>query len=218
MFKLAPKRVWLIILWLGVILIFHLAWTQHPSAAFTLSAFDLAEQIRIHPAIEAESPALRTSALLWLIIPLSAIGLALTAALYQDWRARWLIWSIAGLVALRVIPPDGVFRDPASLNDNAYHRVLSLLTLFGLLGVGICIIFAGRLSQNPAVLIRLQVILCALLLILPLIGFNSAYDLMSGLQPGMSWGGGLILHGLWLGVAASLILYQARGNTKTAST
>ena len=68
-------RHWLVIFWLLAFVAYHMAWTSHNTAAFTLNAFDLAEQIRVHPAIAAENPALRTVRFLRLPIPIIAAGL-----------------------------------------------------------------------------------------------------------------------------------------------
>ena len=53
-------RIARLLLWITAFAAFHMAWTAHESAAFTLNAFDLAEQVSIHPAIRAESPPLRS--------------------------------------------------------------------------------------------------------------------------------------------------------------
>src|SRR5262245_60753490 len=118
-------RHWLVCLWIVAFIAFHLPWTSHKTAVFTLNAFDMAEQVRFHPAIVAESPTYRSSIFLWMAVPLTAGGVAFTAALYRNQWARYLLWTLALLFALRMNPPkDGLQR----IFEDDYAQAFAVLT------------------------------------------------------------------------------------------
>lgn len=189
---MAQRRYWVLGLWLLALWAAHWPWTTHPTAAFTLNSFDLAEQIRIHPAILAQTPPLRTSALLWAIFPLTALAIALTAYLYQSWWARWGLWGLAGLVALRVIPPQQLLRNPSQMLSDDYGQTLFFLTLLGLVLVGLMMI-GGRWLAAYHRYVSLVTIVFALAI--PLVGFWDAYSLMQELQLQLGVGAGIVGYG-----------------------
>lgn len=186
-------RHWLIGLWLLAFAAYHLAWTAHAAAAFTLNGFDLAEQVGIHPAIQAENPAYRTAGLLRLPVPVIAFGLALTALLYRDDRLQWGWRALAVLIALRVIPPETALRDPGSLLDNPYATQLTFLT-----GLGLGLIALTVIPPVARWLIRygwqMQVGLVVIGLILPTIGLERSLRLLKELNLAVSLGGGAVLY------------------------
>jgi hypothetical protein len=201
-------RYWLLALWLLAFWMAHLPWTSHPAAAFTLNSFDLAEQIRVHPALLAESPPLLTSALLWAIFPLLALGVALTALAYRDWRGRVILWGLAGLLALRVIPPQNLLRDPGRLLEDDYGRVLFVLTVLGLGLVGLVVIGQRWLKTNMVLAMSLTVVLAV---VIPMIGFERAFGILEALQLEVNLGAGLVLYtGVMLMVGGLAWLQRGR--------
>ena len=191
--KLDPYRHWLMALWLLAFFAYHMAWTAHAAAAFTLNGFDLAEQVGLHPAIQAESPAYRTAGLLRLPIPLIAAGIALTALLYPDARFKWLWRVIAALIALRVIPPETALRQPGTLTENDYAMQLTLLTFCGLLLVGITLLPPiEKWAVRHLWIIEIGLVIMGL--ILPLIGLERSLRLLKELNLAVSLGGGAIIY------------------------
>lgn len=189
-------------LWLAALFAYHLAWTTHPAAAFTLNAFDLAEQIRYHPAILAQTPPLRTAMLLWAGIPLLAMGLASAARDCQNQWVRWGGYGIALVVALRVMPPQQALRSPTTLLSDDYTFALTLLSGIGILGV-VAMLFVGH-----NLVVRGGLLLSAL--ILPLLGFGGAFNLLRDLQLEIQIGGGLGIYSLVLLLGAGWWFIQIK--------
>lgn len=199
----------LLILWILVFAAFHMAWTAHESAAFTLNAFDLAEQVGIHPAIQNESPPLRTSGELRFAIPLIAFGIALTSLLYTDLRLRWILRAVAVFVALRVVPPESAWRNPDLLLDDIYARQFFQLTLLGLFLVLLTIpLPSRRLLQRYA--FAISAIIAVVSIILPLVGYNSALSLLQDLGLEISIGAGLAFYVGLLVVIGGIAAREAR--------
>jgi|GEM_PF-6162974 len=174
--------------WLFTLWFYHLAWTSHSVSAFILNGFDLAEQIALHPAIRAESPALLSSFFLWLVVPIVAGGLAFGGSLYENDYAKWFWRFVALAVALRVIPPQEALRVPTSLLDEPYTRTLTILTLLGVCFVGLSIFLSKKWLR------RGQLVFIIGGMILPLIGYERAYRLLNELQLDITLGGGLWLY------------------------
>lgn len=189
------KQNWLVGIWLLAIVAFHLPWTNHPSAAFTLNGFDLAEQVSIHPGIRAETPPLRTAALLWVALPLLALGLATAAMRYEQAIVRWVLWGVAAGVALRVIPPESALRAPKTLFSEDYARTLFLLTLLGFMGL-LGVVLGGRWWRRYMVFVETAIALLGL--VLPLLGFMRAWGLLGDLRLAVGLGGGMPLYTLLL--------------------
>jgi len=195
------RRSWLfLVLWLGAYVCLHLPWISHPSAAFTQNAFDLAEQIRFHPAIRAERPALRTSFFLWSALSLCALGLGLSGGAVQSFWGRWLVLGLAWALSLRLLPPQEFLRDPARLLSEAHPRGLLLLTLLGIGGSTLlCILGQKRefIQRGGHLTLGLSA------LIFPIIAYERAWRLLTELGLNLSLGGGLVLYGvLVLGLVA----------------
>lgn len=209
-------RHWLIVLWLAAFAFYHMAWSAHKTAFATQNAFDLAEQVSIHPAIRAESPTLRTSGLLRLSIPLMAFGIALTGLLYEDIRWRWLWRGLALLVALRAIPPESDLRPISDLPDKANAFQLALLTALGL------ILVLATLPQPIRVwmqchLSAVEAGLCSLALVLPMIGLERALRLWNELNLEVSLGGGAVLYVAALIGIGALVLRHLKANDPVLS-
>ncbi|MBZ0307996.1 MAG: hypothetical protein K8I82_18150 [Anaerolineae bacterium] len=186
-------RHWLITLWLTAFAFYHLAWSAHETAFATQNAFDLAEQVSIHPAIRAESPVLRTSGFLRLPIPLIAFGLTLTALLYEDMRWRWLWRAAAVLIALRVMPPESDLRPLSELPDKDNAFQMAQLTLLGLVLIFVTLPLPLR-KRFLRYLSPIEAGVCLLALVLPLIGLERALRLWNELQLEVSLGGGAVLY------------------------
>lgn len=188
MTPLYGRRYGLVGLWMLVLIAFHMPWTTHPTAAFRLNAFDLAEQIRYHPAIIAESPTLRSSALLWAGLAMIAGGLAMTSRLFRDWRAHWGWWGLACLIALRMIPNQDAIRNPRLMLEDDYSRIFALL-----MGFGLALAIVAVILPRPKITLP---VLASLALILPIIGFMRGWRLLDEL-------------GLDLGLGAGMMIYSA---------
>lgn len=202
---LYPYRHWLVIGWLAAFVAFHSAWTSHKAAAFTLNAFDLAEQVGIHPAIRAETPPLRTAGLLWFALPLMAGGIGGAALLYQDAPTRWALRGLAAAVALRVIPPEHALRAPRTLIEEDYSRQLLLLTLIGL-GLVALTVLVGKTQK----LWIWETILCGLGIVLPLIGFKRAFDLLHELQLDVHIGAGMVIYVVVMVVIGGMMIWKRK--------
>jgi hypothetical protein len=184
---------------------FHMAWTAHDTAAFTLNAFDLAEQVSVHPAIRAESPPLRSSLLLWSAIPIIAVGIAITAAKFEQRALRWSRYGLAGLASLRVIPPEGALRTPRQLLDSPHDRAQAILTVLGLVCVGLVFLLGKRLLRYDW---QIEAGLCALGILLPVIGWQRGLRLLDELQVDVSVGGGALIYMMTLLAVLGLVLYS----------
>ena len=192
-----------LILWLAALAAFHMAWTAHDAAAFNLNGFDLAEQVTVHPAIRAESPTLRTSMLLWSAIPIIAAGIALNAVTFENRILRWLLYGLAGLVSLRVIPPEVALRSPRLMLDSPHDRALAILTALGLIAVGVMILLRTyALRFGP----RIEIGLVVLGLALPLIGWERGIRLLDELQLDVSIGGGVLIYAVVLLAVPALMM------------
>jgi hypothetical protein len=180
-----------LILWMTAFVAFHMAWTAHDTAAFTLNAFDLAEQVSIHPGIRAESPPLRTSLFLWSAIPLIAAGIALSAARFENRYLRWGLYALAGLVSLRVIPPEVALRSPRQLMDSPHDRTLAILTALGLVAVCVMILLGKRIQRYGWMV---EAGLCITALLLPCLGWERSLRLLDELQVNVTVGGGAMIY------------------------
>ena len=188
-------RITRFILWMTAFAAFHMAWTAHNTAAFTLNAFDLAEQVSIHPGIRAESPSLRTSLFLWSAMPIIAAGIALSAARFEEPYIRWGLYGLAALVSLRVMPPESALRSPGQLMDSGHDRTLAILTLLGLAAVCLILILGKRIQRYDW---QIEAGLCAAGVVLPLIGWERSLRLLDELQVDVSVGGGALIYMLVL--------------------
>jgi len=121
---------------------YYAPWFTHPTAAFTMNAFDLAEWSSLHPAVRSSSPPMLTSLLLRLPHVLLVAALALAANGLPDVRARWIVRGLALLLALRMVPPTDFF---SGATDDGNYRQLALLTAAGL-GLALGAIAAVRLA------------------------------------------------------------------------
>ncbi len=186
----------LYLLWLVALVAYHMPWTAHPIAAFTLNGFDLAEQVRYHPAVMAEMPPLRSSMFIWLAMPVLATGLALTAQLYRSPQVRLWLTGLAGLVALRVNPPESALRRPRLLVEDDYAFALMTLTVLGISLVVLAAIFGPLVWRRFGQGVLLG--LCALGIILPGVGAMRALQIMRDLGVDVNLGAGLIVYSLVL--------------------
>lgn len=200
-------RNWMVALWLLALVFYHMAWSAHKDAFATQNAFDLAEQVSIHPGIRAESPALRTAGFLRLPIPLIAFGVALSALLYTDERLRWILRGVAFLIVLRVIPPETALRTPRDLPDNDNAFQLFYLTMVGIVLILITLPFAKIFTRFWY---EVQSVLCLVALIFPFIGLNRALQLWHELQLDVSLGGGAVFYGLTVVTLLLISLYHWR--------
>jgi hypothetical protein len=188
-------------LWLLAFIAYHMAWTAHKGAPFILNGFDLAVQIRIHPAMVAENPTMRTSIFLWLVIPLVVLGVSVGSCLYEGWQIRWLLRLVACGVALRVNPPQEVVL--SGLGPNDYAMILTVLTLLGLGLVAPSILLEKPLLRHFR---WAMLATCFVGLFLPFIGLSRALGLLQELQLESTLGGGAVLYGVALGGIGILCL------------
>ncbi len=202
---LYPYRHGLIALWLLAFAFYHLAWTVHETAFATQNGFDLAEQVSLHPAIRAESPALRTSGFLRLPIPMMALGLAFTALLCEDSRWKWFWRAMAFLIALRVNPPEAALRALGILRDNDNAFQLAYLTVLGV-GLVLATLPLEKLFQRFLSPLLVGVVLLGT--ILPALGLNRAIQLWHELQLDVSLGGGSVLYLFTLVIVGGLLVWR----------
>ncbi len=207
-------RHWMITLWLAAFAFYHLAWSAHKTAFATQNAFDLAEQVSIHPAIRAESPALRTSGFLRLPIPFIAFGLALTALLYEDIRWRWIWCGAAVLIALRVIPPESDLRPLSDLPDKDNAFQMAQLTLLGLILIFVTLPLRKFFLRSLALI---EAGVCLLALVLPMVGLERALRLWNELQLEVSLGGGAVLYSAAILGIGALALRRLKTNDPVLS-
>lgn len=209
------QRHLLLLLWLLALGCFQaLSWTSHSSAAFDLNGFDLAEQIRYHPAIQAESPTLRSSLLLWLALPFCAAGLVSVGSLYEDRKMRWLILLLGFLLIARLLPPENALRSPRQIPEDDYARTLMIITLGG--GVLMCLLFILR----PYYQAKIKWVIATLSLfaaVLPWGGFQRALQLLRELGLGIEIGGGFVAYSLLL-VLILLLCLREGGRSQESPT
>ena len=120
---------WVLMLLVGALIAYHLAWYAHASAGFTTNAFDLAEWASLHPAVRSSSPPLLTSFLLRLPLIMLVGALALAANDLDDPRIRWIARLVIALPLLRLIPPKDFFTTASS--DPNYRQMALLVVLGG---------------------------------------------------------------------------------------
>lgn len=209
-------RHWIIALWLAAFAFYHLAWSAHETAFATQNAFDLAEQVSIHPAIRAESPTLRTSGFLRLPIPFIAFGLTLTALLYEDMRWRWLWRGAAVLIALRVMPPENDLRPLSELPDRDNAFQMAQLTLLGLILIFVTLPLPLR-KFFLRYLAPVEAGVCLLALVLPMVGLERALRLWNELQLEVSLGGGAMLYAAAVVGIGALALRRLKTNDPVLS-
>lgn len=193
---------------LGVMAI-HMAWHVHPVAAFTNNAFDLAEFTSLHPATQAESPALLSSILLRLPLVLLAVAIALAANRLRWVKARWLWRGFALLVALRLNPPQSFYKSPstASLND----KNLAQMTALGV-GLVLAVILLGRWLQ--AIDYPLLIIIWGGMALAGWQGLSRSTRTIESLQIDVSYGAGfyglLVVAALAIGLCGLALVGQRR--------
>jgi hypothetical protein len=110
-----------------------------------------------------------------------------------------MIQGGAVLLALRLLPPAAAWSAPGQLLRDDYTFVLSLLSFLALGGVGLMMIWPGRWY--------VLAIVQGLGLILPLIGFNTAYQLWRDLGLDLGLGGGLGIYLAALSLSLGLLLW-----------
>jgi hypothetical protein len=192
-YPLYKSRHGLVGLWLVAFVAYHMAWTAHKSMAFVLNGFDLAAQIRIHPAMVAESPSMRTSIFLWLAVLTIAFGVCLGSCLYEGWRSRWWLRLMAIGITLRVNPPQGAVR--SGLLQNDYAMTLTALTILGLGLVMLVILLEKNLLKHFRSIMFLN---CLVGILFPMLGLSRALGLLQELQLESTLGGGAVLYVLAL--------------------
>jgi hypothetical protein len=131
----ASRRAWLILACLVLTTAcYYLPWFTHPTAGFTMNAFDLAEWASLHPAVRSSSPPMLTSFLLRVPLLALVVAFALAANKLADPRLRWLMRAIAVLPLLRFVPPADFF---TSATGDPNYRQMALLTG---LGIGLVVV------------------------------------------------------------------------------
>jgi peptidoglycan/LPS O-acetylase OafA/YrhL len=102
---------------------------RHTTAAFALTSYDLAEWLSLAPAERFASPALLTSLLLRLHLPLLA---ALWALLTKHLTRRWII-PLVLIVAFAALPPFEFVQTPDDANYRQQFFVALIVLACGFL-------------------------------------------------------------------------------------
>ncbi len=97
---------------------YHLPWQGHPSAAFTLNAYDLAEYASIHPAARYSTFPLLAPLMLRLPLAALALILILQGRPALSWETA-LHWALALIIIMRLLPPPEFF---TSARDDPNYR------------------------------------------------------------------------------------------------
>jgi hypothetical protein len=97
---------------------YHLPWQVHPTAAFTLNAYDLAEYASIHPAARYSTFPLLAPLMLRLPLAALALMLILQSKPALSWETV-LHWMLAMILIVRLLPPPEFF---ISARDDPNYR------------------------------------------------------------------------------------------------
>lgn len=182
-------RTWIILLSLLFAFgAYHMPWTTHDVAAFSNNAFDLAEFMSLHPAVQNESPPLTTSFNLRVPIILLSLMIVLSASQLESEKMRWLWRGVGLLLVLRLNPPQEFYPfGGGSEND----QQLGELMFIGL-GTCIAVIVLSRVLR-PA-----YPILMVTSLVLATVSANSGLDSSLGIIESLALkvevGGGFYLY------------------------
>jgi hypothetical protein len=131
----ASRHAWLILACLVLATAcYYVPWFTHPTAGFTMNAFDLAEWASLHPAVRSSSPPMLTSFLLRVPLLALVFAFALAANRLVDPRSRWLMRGMAVLPLLRFVPPADFF---TNATGDPNYRQMALLTG---LGIGLVVV------------------------------------------------------------------------------
>jgi hypothetical protein len=128
------RRAWIMVIGLAIGLAgYYLPWYSHPTAGFTMNAFDLAEWTSLHPAVRGESPAMLTSFLLRFPFLALLAGMLLVSNDLPDRRGRWMLRVGVLLIALRFLPPSDFL---SSAHDDPNYRQMALFSAMLFLAAG----------------------------------------------------------------------------------
>jgi hypothetical protein len=120
---------------------YYLPWLTHKTAALSANALDLAEWVGLAPGQRQSQPAMPASLALRMVLLCLAILLALRG---RDLRS-WLLWGLAALLALTLLPPLEFFQ-AGGFSDLNYRQFAGL---FAGAGLAIALIFLLRKRQWP---------------------------------------------------------------------
>lgn len=173
-----------------------LPYVWHRSAALTLNSYDLAEFVRVSPAVLTSNPPLIVPLLLRAVLPLLAVGFALNAreAFADSNRAGWLIIPVnlifCAVLFVWITPP--LENLPELLRgDQPSGNFLQWVFIQVVTAVILLMIFVGRRAGYPWA--WMQVTIGVLIAACAVNGGLLAFNILEGLSTRQTIGGGLPL-------------------------